>query len=99
MAGPDRVGCRGTLLRRGPVLVSLPRGTGEPLTARHLALLWRVRAGDSNAQIAAYHRLAVQTVKNDLSDAYRRLGARNRTHAVTILAALVAEGERETPPT
>jgi two-component system response regulator DesR len=53
----------------------------DPLTGRERELLRAVADGASNAQIAARLFLAEGTVRNYLSSAMAKLGARNRTEA------------------
>lgn len=53
----------------------------DPLTDRERELLRAVAEGASNAQIAARLFLAEGTVRNYLSSAMAKLGARNRTEA------------------
>jgi len=72
-------------------------GRSELTPAERLVLRY-VSNGFSDEEIAADLRLSVHTVKDQVKAARRRLGARNRAHAV-------AEGyrrgiltERETPP-
>ena len=52
------------------------------LTAQEAAILRLVAGGYSNKEVARYLGIAVGTVKNHLSDVLRKLGARDRTHAV-----------------
>jgi two-component system response regulator DesR len=56
----------------------------DPLTDREHALLREVADGASNAQIAKRLHLAEGTVRNYLSTAMAKLGARNRTEAVNL---------------
>lgn len=64
-----------------------PRGRGEgsgakPLTDRELQVLAAVREAKANAQIAVMLGISPLTVKNHLRSIQRKLGARNRAHAV-----------------
>ncbi len=52
------------------------------LTAQEAAILRLVAGGYSNKEVARCLGIAVGTVKNHLSDVLRKLGARDRTHAV-----------------
>ncbi len=51
-------------------------------SARDLAMLRSLAQGAGNRDIAQRMFLSEQTVKNELSDIYRRLGVENRTEAV-----------------
>jgi DNA-binding NarL/FixJ family response regulator len=57
-------------------------GEDHRFSARELELLRYLAAGMGNQEIAKMMFLSSQTVKNDLSDLYRRLGVDNRTEAV-----------------
>jgi DNA-binding NarL/FixJ family response regulator len=60
----------------------VPSSEGEnPLTRRELAVLELAARGRSNALIAEALRITEPTVKLHLSNAYRKLGAANRTDA------------------
>jgi DNA-binding NarL/FixJ family response regulator len=52
------------------------------LTESELRVLERIAAGHTTDQIAAELFVAEKTVKNHLANVYRKLGARNRSHAV-----------------
>ncbi|ASR38995.1 DNA-binding response regulator [Prauserella marina] len=56
-------------------------GRPDPLTDRERQLLREVADGAANAEIAARLHLAEGTVRNYLSSAMAKLGARNRTEA------------------
>ena len=51
---------------------------------RELSLLRLLTEGENNRSIAARHHLSAQTVKNLLSDIYRKLGVRTRSEAVAV---------------
>ncbi len=53
----------------------------DPLTSRERELLREVTTGAGNAEIAARLNLAEGTVRNYLSTAMAKLGARNRSEA------------------
>lgn len=55
--------------------------SADPLTPRERELLHEVTTGASNADIAARLNLAEGTVRNYLSTAMAKLGARNRSEA------------------
>ena len=59
-------------------------GPSPELTLREIEILEGVSEGQSNAQIATSIGLAEKTVKNYLSSIFSKLGASDRTHAVTI---------------
>jgi len=96
-AGADAVICRalpaatiGTVLHevaRGHV-IQRPRAvrrttmtTDSPLTSREHEILTLAAEGLTNARIAGELQITHQTVKFHLSNAYRKLGAANRTEA------------------
>ena len=56
----------------------------EPLTEREVEVLRHVSAGNSNKIIAADLALSEHTVKGHLKTILSKLGANDRTHAVTI---------------
>lgn len=61
------------------------RGDGQgsrPLTDRELQVLAAVREAKANAQIATMLGISPLTVKNHLRSIQKKLGARNRAHAV-----------------
>lgn len=58
----------------------------DNLTERELAVLTLAAAGNSNKQIAARIGLSEETVKGHMKQAFAKLGAADRTHAVTIAA-------------
>jgi two-component system response regulator DesR len=64
-----------------PELAVAAWDAADPLTDRERELLRAVADGASNAQIAADLFLAEGTVRNYLSSAMTKLGARNRTEA------------------
>lgn len=55
---------------------------GRPLTDRELQVLAAVREAKANAQIASMLGISPLTVKNHLRSIQKKLGARNRAHAV-----------------
>jgi two-component system response regulator DesR len=65
-----------------PELAVAAWDAADPLTDRERELLRAVADGDGNAAIAARLCLAEGTVRNYLSSAMAKLGARNRTEAV-----------------
>ncbi len=68
-----------------PALVALAIGTdATKLTERERDVLRAAADGGSTTDIAATLNLAHSTVRNHLSSAFEKLGARNRTDAVRI---------------
>ncbi|RKT19890.1 LuxR family two component transcriptional regulator [Streptomyces sp. 1114.5] len=67
-----------------PELAVAAWDAADPLTERERELLRAVAEGAGNAAIAARLCLAEGTVRNYLSSAMAKLGARNRTEAATI---------------
>jgi len=60
------------------------RGLKADLTLREVEILEGVSEGQSNAEIATSLGVAEKTIKNHLSSVFSKLGATDRTHAVTI---------------
>lgn len=60
--------------------------TEEMLTTREVDVLTLAAGGNSNKQIAARMRLSEDTIKGYMKVIYAKLGAADRTHAVTIAA-------------
>jgi DNA-binding NarL/FixJ family response regulator len=58
--------------------------TDEALSARELQVLKRVAAGGSNRRVAAQLSISEDTVKAHMKNIMSKLGANDRTHAVTI---------------
>jgi len=56
----------------------------QTITPRELEILKLVSEGDANKTIAEKVKLSEQTVKNHISIILTKLGANNRTHAVSI---------------
>jgi DNA-binding NarL/FixJ family response regulator len=61
--------------------ISAPSGP-ELLTPRESDVLERLRAGDSNAQIAAVLHVSVETVRTHARRVYRKLGVKTRRELV-----------------
>lgn len=67
------------------VASGLAEHTGdEALTEREIGILRLVAAGNANKEIAAQLNLAEDTVKRHVTNILSKLGANDRTHAVTI---------------
>lgn len=58
------------------------------LTPRLRELLSLIAEGDTTADMSHLLGISCQTVKNQVSGLLRRLGVRNRAHAVALYAAL-----------
>jgi DNA-binding NarL/FixJ family response regulator len=58
--------------------------TEEELTSREIAVLRLIAAGNSNKAIAGQLSIAEDTVKTHVTNILAKLGANDRTHAVTI---------------
>lgn len=58
--------------------------TDQELSSRELEVLKRVAAGSSNKRVAHEMDLAEETVKSHMKNVLSKLGANDRTHAVTI---------------
>lgn len=56
----------------------------EVLTMREVEILQRVAAGNANKEVAAQLRISEDTVKSHVKNILAKLGANDRTHAVTI---------------
>lgn len=68
-----------------PALIAAALETGSsPLTAREVDVLRAADSGSSTAEIAAAESLSPATVRNYLSNAISKLGARNRIDAIRI---------------
>ncbi|ANZ40294.1 DNA-binding response regulator [Lentzea guizhouensis] len=67
-----------------PELAMAAWDSADPLTPRERELLQEVTTGASNADIAARLNLAEGTVRNYLSTAMAKLGARNRSEAAKV---------------
>jgi len=62
------------------------RSTAAPLTEREMDVLKRLAQGESNKEIAAVLSISERTVKFHVSSILGKLGASNRTEAVTLAA-------------
>jgi DNA-binding NarL/FixJ family response regulator len=56
----------------------------DALTGREIEVLRRVAAGNTNRQVAAQLAIVEETVKAHMKSILSKLGAKDRTHAVTI---------------
>jgi DNA-binding NarL/FixJ family response regulator len=67
------------------IAAQLAEHTGEDeLTEREIGVLRLIAAGNANKEIAAQLELAEDTVKRHVTNILSKLGANDRTHAVTI---------------
>lgn len=62
---------------------SVVRGAGGRLSPREAQALERIAQGETNDQAAAALGVSPETIKTHLRHAFRKLGVRNRTEAVT----------------
>jgi LuxR family maltose regulon positive regulatory protein len=60
----------------------------EPLTEREIEVLGLIESGCANQEIAAKLFISVPTVKRHISNIYAKLGAKNRTQAVSLAREL-----------
>ena len=60
----------------------------EPLTTRELEVLRLIEAGDTNQDIADRLVISIPTVKRHISNINTKLGAKNRTQAVSLAREL-----------
>lgn len=65
-----------------PRIGSYPDPLSKPLTPSELDVLGLVLKGKTNSEIAKIRRTETQTVKNQCSVIYKKLGVRDRIHAV-----------------
>jgi DNA-binding NarL/FixJ family response regulator len=63
-----------------------------PLTPRERKLLELLRSGKTNAEIAAQVFISEKTVRNHLSNVYRKLGVANRAQAIVKSGAVAGSG-------
>ena len=84
---PAWLGCSARSTRRTPRQVQVTRravpGIVEPLTCRELEVLGMLAAGQSNQAIASQLVVTLDTVKKHVSHVLSKLGAANRTEAVS----------------
>lgn len=66
---------------------------GELLTTREVEVVVLVAQGLTNTEIGQRLHLGTDTVKTHMARACRKLGARNRAHAVALFAGGYPEGE------
>ncbi len=59
-----------------------PRPAATALSARQQEILWLIAGGSTNSEIASSLYLSRHTVKQHTSALYRKLGVRNRVHAI-----------------
>ncbi|MBC7268253.1 MAG: response regulator transcription factor [Streptomyces sp.] len=68
-----------------PLTLALLEGAEMPLTSRELSVLSLAARGASVAEIAGRLHLSRGTVRNYMATAIRKVGARNRVHAIRIV--------------
>lgn len=76
------------LLRRGRPDQPGPKRVSEPLTRRERDVIALAAEGLTTAEIARSLKLSPATVRTYLSRAERKLGARNRAHAVALAVGM-----------
>jgi two-component system nitrate/nitrite response regulator NarL len=64
--------------------VTVQDARGAELTVRETEVLEGIARGQSNAEIARELYLTIDTIKTHACRLYRKLGARDRAHAVAI---------------
>jgi DNA-binding CsgD family transcriptional regulator len=74
--------CHGGPRTRPAAGRALDGSSARPLTSREIQVLVAVREAKANAQIAVQLGISPLTVKNHLRSIQKKLGARNRAHAV-----------------
>lgn len=75
----------GRVMPQAEVAASLAeRAFGETLTPREVSVLERIAQGQSNKRVAEGLGISEGTVKNHVTKLIEKLGASDRTHAVTI---------------
>lgn len=57
---------------------------GEDLSSREIEVIRLIARGNANKEIAAQLSIAEETVKSHVTNILAKLGANDRTHAVTI---------------
>jgi DNA-binding NarL/FixJ family response regulator len=77
---PDLIERIVDVVRQAFIAERLP---ANPLTPRELEILRLIASGERNQEIAAHLGIGVQTVKNQVTTVMHKLGAPNRTRAVT----------------
>ena len=72
--------------RRAPEIAAqiAEHATDDALTAREIDVLRLIAGGNANKQIAALLSITEETVKGYVKNILAKLGAKDRTHAVTI---------------
>src|SRR5215468_7109925 len=83
LAAAMAAGASGFLLKDAPAAAALAEGA-SPLTARETEVLSAARGHAAISDLAASLHLSPGTVRNHLSAAIQKLGARNRAEAVQI---------------
>jgi DNA-binding NarL/FixJ family response regulator len=76
---------RGRKAMAAEVAADVAQHTGEELlTPKEIDVLWLIAAGNANKEIAAQLSVTEDTVKSRVKNILDKLGANDRTHAVTI---------------
>ena len=69
---------------------AVPAGEAPPFTRRMVAIGIRVADGATDRQIARELGVSERTVSAEVREMSRRLGARNRTHAIALISGVSA---------
>jgi LuxR family maltose regulon positive regulatory protein len=83
LAGPSRPSAQPCEAQRGAALAPRPPELAEPLSDREVEVLRLIAGGASNQAIAATLVISIGTVKSHINHILGKLGACNRTEAVS----------------
>jgi DNA-binding NarL/FixJ family response regulator len=86
--------------RTRPRRIPRARRSGEELTMREIQILGLISIGLTNGEIAEAQSVSAETVRSHVKNVYRKLGARNRAHAVALghLANLIGPHAAQPAP-
>jgi DNA-binding NarL/FixJ family response regulator len=83
--GPTWVGVHGQAVVAPEIAAEIAEhATDDALTAREVDVLRLIAGGNANKEIAAQLSITEETVKGYVKNILAKLGAKDRTHAVTI---------------
>ena len=83
---PARPGPRRRALSARP---AVPEGEPPPFTARMLQIAYRLVNGATDREIARALDVSERTVSAEVREMSRRLGARSRAHAISLISGVV----------